>query len=165
MVFPVNDILMSVENMSNTFIPMNKHGRTASNVFKEFDDAFASDKAVLYFPAGFCSRKTKGEICDIDWKKTIITKAKQHKRDIIPTYIEAKNSKFFYRLAALRKFFRIKTNIEMFFLVHELYKQKGKSINVHFGDPIPYSLFDKKKKDNEWAEYVKNIVYEIPKKV
>jgi putative hemolysin len=164
MVFPVNDILMSVDNMANTFIPINKHGRTASNAFKEFDDAFASDKAVLYFPAGFCSRKTKGEICDIEWKKTIITKAKQHKRDIIPTYIEAKNSKFFYRLAALRKFLRIKTNIEMFFLVHELYKQKGKSIHVHFGEPISYSLFDKKKKDNEWAEYVKNIVYEIPKK-
>lgn len=161
---PVNDLLMNVENMSGTFIPINKHGRTASQAFKELDNAFASEKAIIYFPAGFCSRKKKGVICDTEWKKTFITKAKQHKRDIIPTYVKARNSKFFYRLARLRTFLGIKTNIEMFFLVDELYKQRGKTLHVYFGEPISYEKFDKSKNDKEWAEYVKHIVYEIPKK-
>lgn len=164
MIFPVNDILMTVENMKNTFIPLNKHGRTASQVIKDMDNAFASDRQILYFPAGFCSRKTKGEICDIEWKKTFVSKAKQHQRDIIPTYVKARNSSFFYRLANIRKFFGIKANLEMFYLVNELYKQRGKSIHVYFGEPIPYSSLDKSKTDKEWAEYIKNIVYDIPKK-
>jgi hypothetical protein len=52
----------------------------------------------------------------------------------------------------------------MFYLVNELYKQRGKSIHVYFGEPIPYSSLDKSKTDKEWAEYIKNIVYDIPKK-
>ncbi len=163
-VFPVNDLLMNLGVMNNIFIPINKHGKNSIEVAKKIDTAFASDKTVLYFPAGLCSRKQKGEIRDIEWKKTIIDKAKKHKRDIIPTYIEGQNSRFFYNLANLRKFFRIKFNIEMLYLANEVYKQKGKTLKIYFGEPIPYTMFDNSKKNKEWAEYLKNIVYNIPKK-
>ena len=39
---------------------------------KVIDDLFASDKAVFVFPAGLVSRRKKGVIADLEWKKTFI---------------------------------------------------------------------------------------------
>ena len=57
----------------------------------------------------------------------------------------------------------IKVNLEMFFLVDEVYKQKGKTITIHFGEPIPYTTFTKSLTHLEWAEKVKEIVYSLKK--
>ncbi|PID95296.1 MAG: glycerol acyltransferase [Bacteroidetes bacterium] len=159
-VFPVNDILMGVDNLSVFFIPINKHGSNANNV-KLIEDTFAGEKTVLYFPAGLCSRKKKGEICDLEWKKTFVSKAKRHKRDIVPVFISGKNSNFFYNLSNFRKFFKIKANIEMLYLIDEVYKQKNKDIVITFGKPIPYTELDKSKNDREWAKVIKEKVYEL----
>lgn len=159
--FPVNDFLLYLTNMKYLLIPINKVGKQSISTAKEFDNALASDINILYFPAGLASRKVKGKIVDLEWKKTFIQKAKKHERNIIPTFISGQNSDFFYRLANFRKFFRIKTNIEMFYLVDEVYKQKGNKLKIVFGKPIPYSSFDKSKKDVEWAKYVKEIVYNL----
>lgn len=49
-------------------------------------------------------------------KRTFITKAVQYKRDVVPVYFEGRNSNFFYALANVRKFLKIKFNIEMMYL-------------------------------------------------
>jgi len=159
-VFPVNDILMNLPNIDGLFIPVNKHGSNAGNI-SLFEETFASDKALLYFPAGLCSRKQTGVISDLEWKKSFISKARKHKRDIIPTHIDGRNSNFFYNLANIRKFFGIKANIEMLYLVDEMYKQKNKHIHIVFGKPIPYQVFDKRFTDAIWADHVKTFVYSL----
>ena len=161
-VFPVNDLLLFLPNLKELFIPINKHGSNTENI-RIIHDTFASDKLILYFPAGLVSRKQSGKIIDLEWKKTFISKAKQYHRDIIPVYINGKNSNFFYNLANIRKFLKIKANIEMLYLADEMYKQKNKTINIIFGKPIPYSLFDKKYNYKEWAEKVKQYVYALSK--
>jgi putative hemolysin len=161
-VFPVNDLLMNIPNLKDLFIPINKHGSNLENA-KIIDDTFASDKAMLYFPAGLCSRKQKGEIFDLEWKKSFISKARAHKRDIIPCFIDGRNSNWFYNLAKLRTFLCIKANIEMLYLVDEMYKQRGKEIVINFGKPISYSIFDKKKTDLMWAQELKRYVYTLEK--
>lgn len=159
-VFPVNDFLLNLPNLQNLFIPINKHGKNIENLDK-LENAFKSDKLILYFPAGLCSRKTKGQICDLEWKKTFITKAIKYNRDIIPVYIDAENSKFFYRLANFRKAIGIKSNIEMLYLVDEMYKQYNKNINIILGEKISVSEFTKEKKNKEWAAYVKQKSYSL----
>ncbi|MGI6343030.1 MAG: 1-acyl-sn-glycerol-3-phosphate acyltransferase [Bacteroidales bacterium] len=159
-VFPVNDLLMYLDNLSELFIPINKHGSNKDNV-KIIEDTFASDKTILYFPAGLCSRKQNKVICDLTWKKTFIKKAVTYKRDIIPCYINAANSKKFYNIASLRKKLGIKANIEMIYLPDEMYKQKGKHFSITFGSPIPYSTFDNRYNDTEWAQKVKEFVYSL----
>jgi len=156
--FPVNDLLMNLNNLEDLFIPVNKHGSNKENI-KLFEESFASDNVILYFPAGLCSRKQKGVICDLEWKKTIIAKARQHKRDIIPTYFEGRNRNFFYNLSNFRKKLGIKANIEMLYLVDEMYRQKGQTHTVRFGKPIPYTSFTRDKKDNEWADLLKKHIY------
>lgn len=161
-IFPVNDILTNLPNLRVLFIPINKHGSNTENI-KIIQDSFESEKLVLYFPAGLVSRKQNGIIKDLDWKKTFIAKAKQYKRDVIPIYIKGQNSRFFYSLANIRKSFGIKANIEMLYLVDEMFKYKNKTIEIIVGKPIPYQSFDKRHNFNEWAKLVKEHVYEIGK--
>jgi len=160
-VFPVNDILMNVPGLQPLFIPINKHGRNTENV-RIIDETFASDKMILYFPAGLVSRKQRGGVIrDLPWKKTFVSKAKKYQRDVIPVHISGRNSNFFYNLANWRKKLGIKANIEMLYLVDEMVKQKGKPIRITFGEPIPWTTFDKSKTDRQWAEEVKKRVYAL----
>lgn len=161
-VFPVNDLLMFLPNLRCLFIPINKHGSNSENI-KIIEETFVSEKTILYFPAGLCSRKKKGNIVDAEWKKTFITKARQHQRNVIPIHIDGKNSNFFYRISNFRKFLGIKFNVEMLYLVDEMYKQKNKKISITFGKPISFTTFDKRFNDKEWAEKVKQHVYELGK--
>ncbi len=162
-IFPVNDILLSFDSMKEFFIPINKHGSNAENV-RIINETFASDKTLLYYPAGLVSRKKKGVIKDLEWKKTFITKTKQHKRDVIPVYMEGRNSNFFYNLSNLRTRLGIKANIEMLYLVDETYKQFDKTIHIVFGEPIAWETFDRSKSDLEWAAIVRDKVYELKEK-
>ena len=42
-------------------------------------------------------------------------------------------------------------------------KINKKEIPIYFGEPIPYSTFDKSKTHDEWATWVKDKVYHLPK--
>lgn len=159
----INDFLMEIKPLQNWFVPVNKVGGQARDAIKLVDELYRSDTQILIFPAGLCSRKIKGEIVDLKWQKHFIQKAIQHKIDVVPIFFEGKNSNNFYNIAKLRKFFKIKFNIEMMYLVDELYKHKNKSFAVHFGQTIPYTTFDKTKKHIEWADYVKEKVYSLIK--
>lgn len=158
--FPVNDLLMNLPNLKELFIPVNKHGSNADNI-RIFNETFASDVLLLYFPAGLVSRKIKGKIVDLEWKKTFLTKSVKYKRDIIPVYVSGRNTDFFYNLANWRKRLGIKANIEMLYLVDEMYKQKNKIINITFGKSIPVETFDKRHTHAEWAQIVKEHVYAL----
>lgn len=157
--FIVNDILLNLENLKDMFVGVNKHGGNASESLRKVDELFGSDQLVCVFPAGLVSRKKKGVVEDLEWKKTFVTRSKKHNKTIVPVYLDGKLSNFFYRLANFREKVGIKANIEMLYLVNELYKQKNKKIAIHFGAPIPSSTFDKSKNDKEWAATVKHKVY------
>ena len=159
--FPVNDLLMNIPQLKPLFIPINKHGKNTDNI-RILEENFAKEQLLLYFPAGLVSRKQKGKIQDLEWKHTFINKARQHRRDVIPVFIEARNSHFFYNLAWLRKTLGIKANIEMLYLVNEVYKFVGGKIKIYIGKPVPYQAFTKEKRPKEWAEWMKKKVYSLP---
>ena len=157
--FIVNDILLNLKNLDPVFVPVNKHGRQSVEYARKIDETYSSDAQVLYFPAGLCSRKIKGEINDLKWNKNFIQKAIQYQRDVVPVYFEGHNSNFFYNLANLRKRLGIKANLEMTFLVDEFFKQKGQHVRLKIGTPIVYTTFDKSQNYNFWAEFVRERVY------
>lgn len=159
--FPVNDILMNITNLSGIFLPVNKHGVQDREAVRQIDEAYASESQVLYFPAGLCSRKKKGIIRDLQWHKSFITKAVQFKRDIVPAYFSGRNSDFFYNLSNIRSFLGLKANIEMLYLADEMFKQKGRKIDLVFGKTIPWQTFDHTKTPVEWADWVKGKSYEL----
>ena len=162
---PVNDFLMFVKPLEPIFIPVNKVGSATANReenIRLFNETFASDATICYFPFGLCSRKTDdGKIQDLDWKKTFLTKSKAYQRDIVPVHIEGRNSNFFYNLARWRKKLKIKVNIEMAFLVDEFFKQRNKKLTISFGKPIPYQTFDRRFTDAQWAEKLRAFSYQL----
>jgi putative hemolysin len=159
--FPVNDILTNIKNLSGIFLPINKHGAQAKEAAILIEEAYSSGSQILYFPAGLCSRKKRGVIKDLKWHKSFISKAIQHKRDIVPAFFSGRNSDFFYNLANIRKLFGLKANIEMLYLADEMFKQKDKEINLVFGKPIPWETFDKTRSAMEWADWVKSKSYDL----
>lgn len=159
--FIVNDILLNIENLDPIFVPVNKHGKQSTEYVRRIEETYQSDAQVLNFPAGLCSRKINGQIVDLEWHKSFINKAKKHQRDIIPVYISGRNSNFFYNLARIRAFLGIKANIEMLYLPNEMFKQQEKNIDIIFGKPIDYRVLDKRFTPREWAQKIKNHVYQL----
>ncbi|NSW46393.1 MAG: 1-acyl-sn-glycerol-3-phosphate acyltransferase [Bacteroidales bacterium] len=157
--FVVNDVLLALKNFYPIFLPVNHFGSQNKENAQIFDEAFRSNMQILYYPAGFVSRKIKGKIQDIEWKKSFINLAIKYERDIVPVFIDTQNSNFFYRLSQIRTFLGIKANIEMFYLADEMYKQKGRTIHLYFGTPISYTSLTKEKTYAEWANEIRNIVY------
>jgi len=157
----VNDLLLFIPNLRSVFIPVNKHGAQGKQSALKMEEAFKSDRQIITFPAGLCSRKQNGIIRDPEWKKSFIQKAVEYQRDIVPIYFEGRNSYFFYRLANFRRQLGIKMNFEMLYLPDEMYKQKNNLFRVCFGVPIPWQTFDSSRKPAEWAEWVKQKVYSM----
>lgn len=157
----INDILMNIRNIEPYFVPVNKHGSQSVAVARSLDQIMESDIQILTFPSGLVSRKRKGIIRDVVWKKNFISKAVQYKRDVIPIHVTGRCSDFFYRLANLRKFLRIKSNIEMFFLPDETFRHKGKHFVISIGSSVPWQTFSHEKKPAEWAMALQDHVYRI----
>lgn len=158
----VNDILMLIKPLNDVFLPINKHGRQSRQSMEDVDKAYSGDCQLITFPAGLCSRRdSNGQIRDLEWKKSFITKSVESKRDIVPVYFEGTNSSFFYKFARFREKTGIKLNIEMILLPGETVDRKGRTFRIKFGKPIPYGTFDNSRSPKEWAEEVKNRVYEM----
>ena len=160
-VVPANDFLMAIKPIAEYTIPVNKMGGQSTELVGLINEAFNSDRQVIIFPAGLCSRKIDGIVQDLPWKKTFITKSRMSKRDIVPVWFSGQNSKRFYRLDRLRNLLHLKLNIAMLTLPDELYKSQHKSYRLVFGKPIPWQTFTSEKRDNEWAEWVREKVYEL----
>ncbi|NBC25174.1 MAG: glycerol acyltransferase [Bacteroidetes bacterium] len=159
--FIVNDVLMHIDNLKGMFVGVNKLGKNFKASLKKVDETFASDQAVFVFPAGLVSRKKNRKIEDLAWKKTFVTRARKYKKPIVPIFIKGQLSNSFYRLANWRKRLGVKTNIEMFYLVNEFYKLKGKHVPMIFGKPIFVEELNTNPSDTYWASQIKARVYEM----
>lgn len=157
----VNDLLMNLPGLAPLCIPINKTGSQSRSFPAMVEAGFRSDNHMLMFPAGLCSRRINGEIRDLPWKKTFITKSVETHRDVVPIHFGGRNSDFFYTLANVCKALGIKFNIAMLFLVDEMYKNVHKSFRIAIGKPIPWQTFDKSRTPAQWAQYVQDEVYKL----
>jgi putative hemolysin len=157
--FFVNDILKNVSNYGDVFIAVNKLGTVTAGSLRSMDEVFRRGGAVLIFPAGLVSRKEKGLIRDLSWKKSFVTQAVDHKRMVQPAFIEGQNSSFFYNFARLRKKLGIRGNLEMLFLPDEMFRANKKDIRIHFSKPFSYEIFDDRRTHKGWADHIYQYIY------
>lgn len=156
----VNDLLMNLPGLAPLCIPINKTGKQSRDFPRMVEEGFKSDNHMVMFPAGLCSRRHKGVIRDLEWKKTFITKSVEYQRDVVPIHFGGRNSDRFYRLANFSDKC-LPFNLAMIYLVDEMFKNTHQTFRVAVGKPIPWQTFDKSKKPIEWAQWVKDIVYEL----
>ena len=162
-IFPVNDMLLFIPQFQSAFIPISKQGGNISNTanLKNIQANFASERPILYFPAGICSRRQRGVIKDLEWKKSFITLSVKNRRDVIPALFHGRNSGFFYGLSNFRMKLGVKFNVELILLPREMFRQQGKTFRVIFGKPIPYSFFNERYTPDEWAQLLRDFVYTL----
>jgi len=161
--FIVNDLLLNLEPLKGIFVGVNKSGKTKGSSLKMVNELFASDNLVGIFPAGLVSRRTKGVIRDLEWKKTFVKQSKANNQTIIPVHITGGLSNFFYRLSNFRKFLGLKANIEMLYLSDELFKQRNQHIVFTVGEPISTEELNTFKNDRAAAHWMQDHVMNLPK--
>ena len=159
----INDLLLNIENLKDVFIGVNLYGFKSRETIKEINDTFKSDQQIVIFPAGLVSRRQNKVIKDLPWKGFFVKQAIKYKRDVIPIHITGRLTNFFYNFANFRKKIGIKSNIELFYLPDELFKQKNQKLTMTVGDPVPYETFDESRSHEEWAHLMREHVYELSK--
>lgn len=157
----VNDLLMNLPGLKPLCIGINTTGKKGRDFPQIVEAGFQSNNHILMFPAGLNSRKINGEIRDLPWKKTFISKSVEYKRDVVPIHFSGRNSDRFYRIAHFSDKYIKKVNVAMLFLVDEMYRNVGKTFKITIGKPIPWQTFDNSKTPTQWAEFVKQYVYKL----
>lgn len=156
----VNDLLLNLPGLKPVSIGINKTGKQSRDFPRMVEAGFNSDNHLLMFPAGLNSRRINGEIHDLPWKKTFITKSVETHRDVVPIHFSGQNSKRFYRIAKFSNRY-LPFNLAMLFLVDEMYRNVGKTFRITIGKPIPWQTFNKTKTPMEWANFVEERVYAL----
>ncbi len=158
--FLANDILMNIKPLKDNFLAVNRTGKPDRKSLELIKEGYESGKVIVIFPSGFVSRKFNGVVMDLNWQKSVIKKSLEHKLPIIPTFISGSNSNRFYRISQFRKIFRIKVNLEMLTLPDEMFKQRGKTIEMTFGNSVTPDNFGY---STMWedAQKLKDYVYQL----
>lgn len=159
-----NDAFMFVPNLKPLIANVNVFGKNTKEYLTELNKVFASDVPITHFPFGIVSRISKFRIQDKFWHKSFITKAIEHKRDIVPIRFYGKNSYLFYTIYIFRRLFRIKLNVELILLPRELFRKKGGTVYVKIGKIIRYTDLDKSLSHWEWAQKIRSEVYSVKRK-
>ena len=131
-----NDVLMNITNLQDLFLPFNLESRSSQRKnISAIGAALESDMAVIMFPAAEVSRLNWLQVRDGKWHKGAIYFSRKFNVPVLPIFIEAQNSMFFYLFSMIHK------GLSRVLLSHELFNKKNKTINIKIGDPIPSEAF------------------------
>lgn len=161
--FIINDLLMAIEPLREVFVPVNKHGLQSRSTIEAIDEAMRSDRPVIIFPAGLCSRRRNGKVKDLEWQKMFVQKAIRHGRDIVPLAFKGHNSDNFYKWAARREKLGIKFNAEMILLPGEVFKSRGKTFTISVAPLVRVESLEKdvRKATNKIRQTVDSLLSEV----
>ena len=156
-----NEAFMLIPQLKSKIAAINVFGKNPRQYILELEKVFASNLPITHFPAGIVSRIKKRKIEDSDWQKSFIKKSIDYHRNIVPFFFYGHNSNLFYFIYIVRTALKIKTTIELVLLPREFFNKKNKTIKVKIGKPISFQTFDKSKTHFEWAQFVKEQVYNL----
>jgi putative hemolysin len=122
--------------MANLFLPYNlTSNKCQKENIKAIARALENEEAVVTFPAAEVSRLGISGIQEAPWQKGAVYFAKKSNAPILPIYVQARNSIFFYLISLLNKRF------SSLLLPRELMGKRSKKISLKIGDPIPAKVF------------------------
>lgn len=132
-----NDLLMNVKPLHSLLLPVNNMGnKTPKKNLEAIYQHLNNEGAVIIFPAGEVSRMGASGIRDGSWHKGFLNFATATQSPILPVYMDARNSAFFYAISAVYK------PLSTLLLIKEMFKQAHKRMNIKIGDVIPFEYFD-----------------------
>jgi len=131
-----NDMLMIIKPLSDYFLPVdNMNGGTASERLQAIKAHLKAEGIIIMFPAGEVSRISPQGVKDGKWRNGFLRIASSIQAPIIPIYINAKNSLFFYSLSMLSK------PVSTLWLIREMFKHAHNSVSIRIGEQINYQTY------------------------
>lgn len=156
----VNDLLLHIGSLKSVFTGVNLYGHNNKQVIDNLDELYSSGQNIVVFPAGLVSRKNEsGQILDRVWKKNFLTNALDKQISIIPTYVDAKDTDFFYNIAQRREKMGIKFNYELVLLPREVFKFKKKTITIYFERPVSPQMLNSIDGQRNQIDFVRLLSY------
>lgn len=134
----VNNQLLTVPPLAQISIGVFPLSQNKSN--EAAKDQMAAHLAlggnILLYPAGKVGFLENGQVTDAPWRPGIASLITETGINVIPVYVDATNSKFFY---LVRRFF---PKLSMLFLLRSLKGNKNNSAHVYIGQPINKEQFN-----------------------
>lgn len=149
-----NDLLLAIEPLQSLLLPVNNmDGNTPKANLKRIKEHLKSDGALIIFPAGEVSRFGPQGVRDGQWQSGFLKMAASAKAPILPIFVAARNSVFFYSLSFLAK------PLATLWLVREMFKQCHRTVDARIGHLIPFEHYDRVESKKITAQRLKRHVY------
>jgi len=157
-------VLRQAEAVKDKIIPIdfsrNKQA-VLSNIKarKEAEEYLINNGVIIMFPSGQIATKenlklnTKAH--DGDWKQFVSKLIVKTKCPVLPAYFEGQNSQLYHIANKMGQTFRYSL------LMYELTRKIGDTINLHFGEIIPYKNFEQIGNLIEITKYIRNKTYSL----
>jgi putative hemolysin len=154
-----NELLSSIQPLQKLLLPVdNMNQRTRRKNLKAIEQHLEQQGAVVIFPAGKVSRISPMGVRDSRWRNGFLRFAEKFKAPVVPVFVDARNSAFFYSLSFLGQ------PLASLWLVREMFKQARRDIRIHIGKPIGYETYNKLPFDSSAkAKLFKKHVYKLAK--
>lgn len=156
-----NELLMHFPQLHSWLIPVDAMGgRSKKDSIKEIYQALESESAVIIFPSGEVSRARPTGVRDTKWNKGFLTFSKKTSSPILPIYIKARNSGFFYTASMINK------PLAALLLPHEMFKKRNAVIEFRIGEIIPHKSIAEMPivNDKQAVSLIQKHLYRIGKK-
>jgi putative hemolysin len=127
-----NQVLSAIKPLDDLLLPVDNMGRkTHKDQINAINMHLEHGGAVIVFPAGEVSRLKNFRVFDRIWARGFLRMAEATSSPILPIFVRAKNSRFFYFCSMLSK------PLSTLLLVREMFCHKGNTINFIIGEQIP----------------------------
>jgi len=131
-----NEVLSAVAPLQNLLLPVDAFGsRSTRDNLRAIEQHLQNDGAVIIFPAGEVSRMGATGVKDGAWRHGFLRFATKTKAPILPMFVDARNSIFFYSLSFFAK------PLSTLWLVREMFKHNNKNMRVRIGQAIDYETY------------------------
>jgi putative hemolysin len=132
-----NEVLGAVEPLRNLLLRVDNMGsRTTRDNLRAIEQHLQNDGALIIFPAGEVSRMGATGVRDGMWRPGFLRFAGKAKAPIVPMFVDARNSIFFYSLSMLAK------PLSTLWLVREMFKHHNKNMRIRIGQAIEYDTYN-----------------------
>lgn len=127
-----NELLMAIAPLHPLLLPVDAlQGRTARENLRRIEAHLGDGGALVIFPAGEVSRLGARGVRDGAWRSGFLRMARRANADIVPVYVDGRNSAFFYAVSLLAR------PLSTLLLIREMFRQARNSVGIRIGRAIP----------------------------
>ena len=131
-----NDVLSQINQLKPILLSIDAFGlKTSKESIEQIYSSLDNEEVVIVFPSGEVSRARPDGVKDTKWHKGFLKFALKKNAPILPIYIKAKNSAFFYTISTINK------KLSAALLPYEMFNKKNKSLEFVIGEIIPFKSF------------------------